>query len=302
MTFGLQSDQAAATRLVDLSLDRGINFFDTANAYNWGAAETMLGNALHGRRDRVILASKVGLKAGEGPDDSGLSRAAMLKGIEGSLKRLRTDYLDIYYLHAPDWGVPLEETLEVMDQLVRAGKVRYPGTSNYAGWQVCQMLWMSERQGYAPPLISQPMYSLLTRGIEQEYLAMCRQFGISTIAYSPLAAGLLTGKHQREKPIPGGRFDKVQLHYDRYWHAGCFEAVDELQAAAARAGRTMVDVSINWLLHHTPTDAIVLGAVSEAQLTENLDAFDKGPLTEDVTGAADAVWNKLRGVTPKYNR
>src|SRR5438067_844770 len=154
MTFGIQNDQAAATRLIDLCFDRGVNFFDTANVYSGGAAEIMLGNALKERRDRVILASKVRGKMGDAPDESGLSRAAILKAVDESLTRLRTDYLDIYYLHAPDWDVPIEETLEAMDRLVRAGKVRYPGTSNYAGWQVAEMLWIAERNGYKPAVVS----------------------------------------------------------------------------------------------------------------------------------------------------
>jgi aryl-alcohol dehydrogenase-like predicted oxidoreductase len=302
MTFGLQNDQAAANRLVDLCMDRGINFFDTANVYSAGAAETMLGNALKGRRDQVVLASKVRMKMGDAPDASGLSRAAILKAIDESLARLQTDYLDIYYLHAPDWDVPVEETLEAMDRVVRAGKVRYPAASNYAAWQVCQMHWIAERHAYQPPFISQPMYNLLARGIEQEYVAMCQQLGISILVYNPLAGGLLSGKQNRERPLPGTRFDKVPMYIDRYWHPAYFDAVDELRAAADAAGRSLVDVALNWLLHHTAAACVILGASSEEQLAENLDAFEKAPLSEDLLTVADGVWQKLRGITPKYNR
>ncbi len=302
MTFGLQNDASAAARMVGICLDRGVNFFDTANVYSMGAAETMLGKALKGRRDRVVVASKVRLAMGDGPEESGLKRAAIERAIEGSLRRLETDYLDIYYLHAPDWNTPIEETLETMDCLLRAGKVRCLATSNYAGWQVCQMQWISERMGYKPPVISQPMYNLLARGIEQEYVAMCRELGVSIVAYNPLAAGLLTGKQDRARPIPGTRFDLVPMHRDRFWHAEYFDAVEALGTVAQRAGRTMVDLSLSWLLHHTATDCIVLGASTPEQLNENLDAFDRGPLTEDVLAACDQAWQKLRGVTPKYNR
>jgi aryl-alcohol dehydrogenase-like predicted oxidoreductase len=302
MTFGLQNDQAAATRMVEICLERGVNFFDTANVYSMGVAETMLGKALKGRRDKVVLASKVRLAMGDGPEESGLSRAAITRAIEGSLQRLDTDYLDIYYLHAPDWSTPIEETLEMMDRLVRAGKVRYPATSNYAGWQVCQMHWICERRGYKPPVISQPMYNLLARGIEQEYVPMCKELGVSIVAYNPLAAGMLTGKQQRERPAPGTRFDLVPMHRDRFWHAAYFDAVEELRGVAERAGRRMVDLSLSWLLHHTATDCIVLGASNSEQLKENLDAFERGPLGEDVVAACDVVWQKLRGITPKYNR
>jgi aryl-alcohol dehydrogenase-like predicted oxidoreductase len=262
----------------------------------------MLGKALKGRRDRVVLASKVRLAMGDGPEESGLSRAAIARAIEGSLKRLGTDYLDIYYLHAPDWCTRIEETLETMDELVRAGKVRYPATSNYAGWQVCQMHWICERRAYKPPVISQPMYNLLARGIEQEYVAMCKELGVSIVAYNPLAAGMLTGKQRRDRPEPGTRFDLIPMHRDRFWHTAYFDAVDELRAAAERAGRRMVDLSLSWLLHHTATDCIVLGASNAEQLMENLDAFERGPLSEDVVAVCDAVWQKLRGITPKYNR
>jgi aryl-alcohol dehydrogenase-like predicted oxidoreductase len=302
LTFGMQADEAASARMVDLCLDHGVNFFDTANVYGFGVSETMLGSILKGRRDKIVLASKVRMKMGELPGESGLSRAAMLRAIDESLARLQTDYLDLYYLHAPDWEVPIEETLEAMDRLVRAGKVRYPAISNYAGWQVCQMLWISEKNRYRPPLISQPMYNLLARGIEQEYIPMCRQFGIAMVVYNPLAGGLLTGKQQRERPLPGTRFDKVPMYIDRYWHPAYFDAVDELRGIAEKAGRSMIDLSLNWLLHHTPTDCVILGASTPTQLQQNLDAFGRGPLPEDTVTACDAVWQKLRGITPKYNR
>jgi 1-deoxyxylulose-5-phosphate synthase len=302
MTFGKQSDQTLSTRLVDQCLDHGINFFDTANMYSTGVAETILGNALKGRRDKVVLASKVSFKVGDGPDDEGLSRAAMLKAIDLSLARLQTDYLDLYYLHAPDWNTPIEESLETMDQLVRAGKVRYPAISNYAAWQVVEMHWIGQRHGYKAPHISQPMYNLLARGIEQEYHAMCRRVGVATVIYNPLAGGLLTGKHQPERPIPGTRFDSNQLYLDRYWHPAYFEAVDELKAIADRAGRSLVDLALNWVQHHTPTDCIIIGASTAEQLAQNLEALGKGPLPQDVLAECDGVWNRLRGITPKYNR
>lgn len=303
MTFGTQTDETSARRMFDLCIDHGINFFDTANSYNAGAAETIVGNILKGRRDRVILASKVGRKMGEGPDDDGLSRAAMRKALDLTLRRLQTDHLDLFYLHVPDWNVPVEETLETMDEFVRAGKVRYPACSNYASWQVVQMVAISEKCGYRPPYVSQPMYNLLARGIEQEYLAMCKAMGVSTVVYNPLAGGLLTGKQQRERPIAGSRFDNNPLYLNRYWHPGYFDAVDELQAIAQRAGRSVIDLSLSWLRHHTPVDCVILGASRMDHLEQNLGAFEKGgPLPEDVLKAVDQVWQNLRGITPNYNR
>ncbi len=302
MTFGKQSDQALSTLLVDRCIDHGINFFDTANMYSVGEAETILGNALKGRRDKVVLASKVKFKMGDLPDDEGLSRAAILKAIDLSLSRLQTDYLDLYYLHAPDWNAPIEETLETMDRLVRAGKVRYLAVSNYAAWQVVEMHWICQRRGYQAPHVSQPMYNLLARGIEQEYLAMCKRFEVATVVYNPLAGGLLTGKHHQERPIPGTRFDANQLYLDRYWHPGYFYAVDRLKAIAEGAGRSLIDLSLNWVLYHAAADCVILGASTMEQLEQNLEAFGKGPLPADVVAACDGVWNNLRGITPQYNR
>ena len=302
MTFGSQADEAASIRMIDLCIDQGVNFIDTANVYNKGLAETITGKALKGRRNKVILASKVRGKMGEGPDESGLSKRAMMRAIEESLKRLQTDYLDLYYLHQPDYATPIEETLEAMEQLVRQGKVRHPASSNYSGWQVCRMLWIAEKSAYKPAWITQPMYNLLARGIEQEYLAMCKQFGIATVVYNPLAGGLLTGKHRQDTVIPGTRFDKNKLYQDRYWHTQYFNSVERLREIARGAGRSLVSLSLNWLLHHTTSDVVILGASSMAQLNENLAATEHGPLTEDVVKACDQVWHDLRGPLPVYNR
>jgi aryl-alcohol dehydrogenase-like predicted oxidoreductase len=303
MTFGSQTDEPTAQRMIDTCIAHQINFFDTANVYNHGAAETMLGKILKGRRDKVVLASKVRGKMGDAPDESGLSRSAILKAIDQSLQRLQTDYLDIYYLHLPDYDIPIEETLAAMDEVVRAGKVRYPASSNYAAWQVVQMLSISERNRYVPPLISQPMYNLLARGIEQEYVPMCKQFGVSMVVYNPLAGGLLTGKQHRERPLPGTRFDNNKMYQDRYWHPQFFDAVDELSAAAAKEGRTLIDLALSWLLDHTATDCVILGASKQEHLEQNLAAVEKSrPLSPSLLAVCDSVWEKLRGVTPKYNR
>jgi 1-deoxyxylulose-5-phosphate synthase len=274
MTFGAQTDARAAAEMVDACLARGVNFFDTANIYNRGESESILGQALGGRRRDVILASKVRGRMGDAPDESGLSRAAIERAVEESLRRLQTDYLDLYYLHQPDYDVPLDETLAATDALVRAGKVRYVASSNYASWQVCRMLWLAERHAWQPPGVAQQMYNLLARGLEQEFLPMAAELGVSTVAYNPLAGGLLTGKHRREEIAPGTRFDGNAMYQDRYWHGENFDAVAELQAVAAEAGRSLVSLALTWLLHHTPTDAVILGASKLEQLTENLAACD----------------------------
>jgi 1-deoxyxylulose-5-phosphate synthase len=303
MTFGGQTNEPAAIRMVERCLDAGINFFDTANSYNNGVSEMILGKALAGRRHRAIVASKVFNKWGDEEDQKGLSRAAIMRAVEATLNRLGMDYLDVYYFHQPDYATPIEESLHAMDQLVKEGKVRYPASSNFAGWQVVHMLWHAEKNGYKPAVITQPMYNVLARGIEQEYLPMVKQFGLSTIVYNPLAGGLLTGKQERQEPLPGTRFDKNRMYLDRYWHDEQFDAVEALRAVAEQDGRSLTSLSLNWLLRHSPADCVIVGASRMEQLEENLDIVEHGgPLSENALRTCDVVWDALRGVAPKYNR
>ena len=302
MTFGRPVEQAVADRMIGRCLDEGINFFDTANFYQLGGAEQMLGTALRGKRHDVIVSSKVQHKMGDGPDESGLSPAAIFRQVEETLRRLQTDYLDIYYLHAPDYDVPIEETLAAMEKLRHAGKIRYVGTSNYAAWQVCEILCVSQKNGFPLPVVSQPMYSLVARGIEQEYLPMARHFGVSSIAYNPLAGGLLTGKHDPRSITPGGRFDAAfwgfPLYQDRYWQPRTFEAIDALKQVAADAGRTLISLAYNWLLHHTLADGLLLGASRMEQFEQNLAFFREGPLGDDTVKACDEGLQRLHQKTP----
>ena len=300
MTFASQTDRAAAGRMVDLCLDRGINFFDTANVYNAGESERMVADVLGPRRPRIVLASKVGMKVGDHP--AGLKSGLIVKAAEDTLRRLKTDYLDLYYLHLPDWNTPIEESLSAMDQLVRQGKVRYPASSNFASWQVCQMLWLAEKNHYQPVRVTQPMYNVLARRIEDEYIACCQRFGVSTVVYNPLAGGLLTGKHKVEKPIPGTRFDGNQIYLDRYWNQLNFEAVARLTGIAAGSGRSLISLGLNWILHHSAADCLILGASRYEQLEENLRALDDGPMQAETVAECDTVWALVKGPGPKYNR
>lgn len=298
MTFGSQLDEAGSLRVVDAALDRGINFLDTANVYNNGISEQITGKALKGRRDKIILATKVRGKVGDAPEDIGLSARAIAKQIDASLQRLDTDYVDVYYMHMPDPATPIEESLEAISRLVDAGKVRHIAASNYAAWQMAEIQHISPR----PVKISQPMYNLLARGIESEYLPMCARYGVDTYVYNPLAGGLLTGKQIDAQPLPGTRFDGNQMYLDRYWHPAQFRAVEKLKQIAALAGRSMISVSLGWLLHHTPITGIILGASKLEQLEANLDASKDGPLPADTLQALNQVWAELKGVTPQYNR
>ncbi|MEZ5399599.1 MAG: aldo/keto reductase [Bryobacteraceae bacterium] len=302
MTFGGQTAEPEAARILDRVLAGGINFIDTANVYNKGAAEEYLGKLLGARRKNVVLASKVRGSMGPGSDESGLSKAAMLRAVDDSLRRLRTDYLDIYYLHQPDANTPIEETLETMDAIVRSGKVRYPAISNYAAWQAAQCRAIAAANGYRPIHIAQMMHNLIARGLEQEFVPFAKAYDVAIVAYNPLAGGLLTGKQNPEAPLAGTRFDNNQMYLDRYWHPDFFKAVDRLATIAKQAGRSLVSLSLNWLLHHTTTASVILGASRLDQLQENLAACEDGPLDPEVVKQCDTVWASLRGVTPKYNR
>lgn len=302
MTFGNQVDQSQAAAMVDYALDQGVNFIDTANVYNGGESERMLGNILKGRRKQVVLATKVGLKMGDAPEESGLSPRAIKKQIDESLRRLQTDYVDLYYLHQPDPHVAVGESLIAMHELVQCGKVRHIGASNYAAWQVVEMLWIAERNRLTPPTVAQPMYNLLARGIEQEFLPMCRGTGTAVVAYNPLAGGLLTGKHAARSPVPGSRFDTSTVYRERYWHAANFQALEQLQALADRWGRSVVGLALGWLWDQPLIDGIILGASSLAQLQDNLNVLGEGNLSDEARGECDRIWNTLRGVAPKYNR
>lgn len=302
MTFGSQTDAGTAAAMVDLCLERGIDFFDTANVYNQGLSEEILGEVLGDRRAEIVLASKVCNPMGDPVEYAGLSRGAIRRGIDDSLRRLGTDYLDIYYLHLPDHETPIEESLAALEELRTEGLIRYPATSNYSAWQMCEMLSICEREGWAKPWIAQPMYNLAARGIEQEYLAFTERYGISNVVYNPLAGGLLTGKQRPGAPLPGTRFDGNRMYLDRFWHDGYFHAVAEVETIARDADLTPVQLALGWLRAREGADCIILGASRIEHLEENLAAFHAPPLAADVLAACDGVWARLRGPTPNYNR
>jgi len=303
MTFGSQADLAESERITNRCFDAGINFFDTANVYNQGKSEEIVGRLLGARRKNVVLASKVRGAMGAPDGYVGLSRDAIREGIEASLRRLHTDYLDIYYLHQPDYDTPIEETLEVMEALRREGKIRYTATSNYSAWQICEIHGICEKNGYAKPWIAQPMYNLTARGIEQEYLAYTKRADITNVCYNPLAGGMLTGKQKKENaPLPGTRFDGNEMYLKRYWHDPFFGAVDDFKTIATAAGLSLVELAFAWVLQQKQAHCVIMGASRLEQLEQNLRALETSPLSDAQRKACDLVWQKLRGPTPIYNR
>ncbi|TQM13294.1 aldo/keto reductase [Pseudonocardia kunmingensis] len=303
MTFGTQVDEAEATAMVRTCREAGITMFDTSNNYGAGAAEQMLGRIVRPFRDEVVLATKFGSPVDQSdPEATGLSRRAVRRAVDDSLRRLGVDHIDVYYMHRPDRDTPVEETLEALDEVVRQGKVRYLGQSNFAAWQITEMLHLARANGWTEPLVSQPLYNLLGRRVEAEYAACSARFGLTNVTYNPLAGGLLTGKHRRDGwPEAGTRFSK-SLYRDRYWNDAQFDAVERLGEVAAGAGLTLVEMAFRWVLGRPLTDCMLLGASGVDQLRKNLDAVSGPDLAPDVLAACDDVWRGLEGVAPHYNR
>lgn len=299
MTFGGQADEATSKEMLDMALDAGVNFLDTANVYNDGESERIVGRLLQGRRDKVILATKVGNpKMADGP---ALTPEQIRLWISSSLKQLQTDYIDIYYFHRPDPVTPIEESLGAAWELVDQGLVKHLAVSNYSAWQIVEMQELAKDEGRDPVRISQPVYNLLARRIEDEYTACTTHRGVLNIVYNPLAGGLLTGKHaSTQNPAEGTRFSEKSTYRDRYWNQTQFDSVVALADIAKAAGLTLPQLAFRWLLAQPHVDSILLGASRPEQLRENLDACADGSLPEDVVEACDEVWERLRGAAPGY--
>ena len=302
MIFGQQVDEAESLKIMDLAFEKGINSFDTADGYAGGRSEEIVGKALKNKRHAVVLASKVYSKQGPGPNDSGLSREHILRAVENSLRRLDTDYLDIYYAHHPDPATPIEETLRAFDSLVQQGKVRYAACSNYRAGQLVRALAVSEQRNLARFDCIQTVYNLITRDIETELLPTCADEGVGVVVYNPLAGGLLTGKHIGNQPPPADtRFGQNPIYLERYWSPVNFTAVEHLKQIAAANNRKPAQFALAWVLGNPGIASAIVGASSAAQLAENLGALDV-KLSPDETKACDDVWLELRPPRFFYGR
>jgi len=301
MNFGARTPAPEAARLVARALERGVPFFDTANSYGNGEAERLLGQALRGRRAEVGLATKVGLARIRGKPE-GLSGGQVVRALEDSLKRLGTEYVDVLYLHAPDPSTPVEETLEAVHGLLRAGKVRHWGVSNHAAWQLLELNGLSEARGLPRPALSQVLYNLLVRQVEVEYLPFTRRHPLHTTVYNPLAGGLLSGRHVAGAPIPSGsRFDGNRLYQRRYWSERLFELAGRLKAVAEAAGLSLLELSYAWLAGRPGVDSVLVGPATVEHLDAALDACAKS-LPPEVVAKADDVYREWLGTDATYAR
>lgn len=302
MMFGGQTNEVDSLAIMDYAFEQGVNFWDTANVYNQGESERIVGKALKNRRDDIILATKVFGQMGEGLNDKGLSRRNILSSVDASLARLDTDYIDVYYLHAPDYETEIEETLETMTGLVKAGKIRYIGVSNFAAWQIADMLAVCDKRGYITPIITQNVYNAITRGIETELVPFLQAHKLGMAVYNPIAGGLLAGKHRPGKPAENTRFAGNEMYYKRYWSDDNFAAVEKLTEIAAAHNMSVLQLAMRWCASRSGVTSIISGVSKLAQIEQNIATLEGDFLNQEVLAACDAVWSSLAGTRFGYNR
>lgn len=302
MMFGKQTDEAESLKIMDYAFDNGINFFDTADLYNVGESERIVGKGLKGRRDKIILTTKVRGQMGEDPSNSGLSRRYIMSAVDASLKRLDTDYLDFYYMHAPDYDTALEETLDTMSGLVKSGKVRYIGISNYPAWQIADILAICDKRGYVAPVMTQNVYNAITRGIESELIPCVNEHKMGMVIYNPIAGGLLTGKHKAGKPEENTRFANAKAYFDRYWSDENFAAVEKLTEIAASHGMSILQLAMKWCAAQKSVISILTGVSRMSQLEQNIESIKGEPLDAGILAQCDEVWNSIAGARYSYFR
>ncbi|HKX43448.1 MAG TPA: aldo/keto reductase [Burkholderiaceae bacterium] len=287
---------AAARRIVDICLDAGVTLFDSADVYSNGESETILGAALQGRRDRAIISTKLALRSGDGPNDVGTSRHHLIAATDAALKRLGTDYIDILQLHAFDAMTPVEQVLATLADLVRAGKVRYVGVSNFSGWQLMKSLAAADRLGLPRYIANQTYYSLIGRDYEWELMPLGLDQGVGAIVWSPLGWGRLTGKVRRGQPLPAtSRLHETAGHAPPVDNERLYRVVDTLDEIALQTGKSVPQIAINWLLQRPTVASVLIGARDEAQLTHNL-----GALGWSLTREQIAQLDTASAVMPPY--
>ncbi|MDR0841471.1 MAG: aldo/keto reductase [Christensenellaceae bacterium] len=303
MMFGAQTDEADSLAILNYAYEHGVNFWDTADVYNQGESERIVGKALKGRRSEVLLATKVFCQMGTGLNSKGLSRRHILSAVDASLRRLATDYIDLYYMHLPDPETELEETLATMSGLVQTGKIRYIGVSNYAAWQIADMLAICDKRGYAAPIITQNVYNAITRGVEPELVPFLQAHKLGMAAFNPIAGGLLAGKHQPGQPQENTRFANSSMYYERYWSEENFAAIEKLTEIAADTGISILQLALSWCAGRPTVTSVISGVSRLSQLEQNIAALEKGPaLSADVLAACDGVWQALAGTRFGYIR
>jgi aryl-alcohol dehydrogenase-like predicted oxidoreductase len=291
-----QSDAAEARRLIDICLDAGVTLFDTADVYSDGASEEILGAAIKGRRDAVLISTKTGLPTGDGPLDWGVSRARLIGAVDAALRRLATDHIDLLQLHAFDASTPVEELMETLGQLIAAGKLRYAGVSNYPGWQLMKAQAHAAAHGLPRFVAHQVYYSLIGRAYEADLMPLGRDQGIGALVWSPLGWGRLTGRIGRGRPVPDdSRLRETEQFAPPVEQEQLYRVIDAIETVAAEIGKTVPEIAINWLLQRPTVSSVIIGARDEAQLRQNL-----GAVGWALTPAQIAVLDAASDVLPPY--
>jgi aryl-alcohol dehydrogenase-like predicted oxidoreductase len=282
--FGWWADEQASIAVINQAIDLGINFIDTADMYDRGRSEEFVGRAVKGKRANVVIATKFGYPMGDSPNERGGSRHYIMKAAEDSLRRLQTDYIDHYQIHLPDPTTPIEETLRALDDLVRAGKVRYIGCSNFTGWQLCEALWTSKVKNLHTFVTIQSRYNILERQIESEVVPCCQAYDIGVIPWGPLAGGFLTGKYPREdRSSVDGRLSGGNRLYENIFTRANWNRLAKLQAFAIEHGHTVVELAISWLLAKPWVSTVIAGARKAQQVSANVAAIEWKLTAEEIT-------------------
>jgi aryl-alcohol dehydrogenase-like predicted oxidoreductase len=272
--LGSKCDFDTSKRILHTALDLGVNFLDTANVYAATRSEEFIGEAIHDQRDRFVVATKVFGKVGDGPNDRGASRQHILRAVEDSLRRLKTDYIDLYQIHEWDTETPIDETLRALDDLVRAGKVRYIGASNFAAWQLCRANDLAEMRGWTAFVSVQPEYHMLERGIEAELVPYCKVFGVGILPYFPLAGGFLTGKYKRGQPAPKGSRGESSSYVQKYMTEAGYTLAEQLARFAEARRRSLTELALAWLLAQPQIACVISGATAPEHVAANVTAAD----------------------------
>ena len=301
MNFGKRTPKPEALQLIAYAEERSIGLYDTANAYNDGESERILGEAMKGKRERFLVATKVGFGRTAGKPE-GLSRSHIRDACDESLKRLGTDYVDLYYFHVPDHGTPIEESLEAIAELLAAQKIKRWAVSNYASWQILEMLPVADRLGMPRPSVAQQIYNPLIRQLDIEYFRFSRKYRLHTTIYNPLAGGLLSGKHLQDRStVSGSRFDNNAFYQRRYWSPALFEATEKLARIARAETKTLVQLVYAWAFRRPGVDSVLVGPASRAHLDAALEA-QSHVLARETLSAIDAVHRELVGTDTSYAR
>jgi len=302
MMFGGQTSKEDSLKILDYAFDNGVNFFDTADIYTKRQSEAIVGEALQGKRDQVVIATKVGGPNAQGANGKGLGRKHVLESIETSLKTLGTDYVDIFYMHFPDPETPMEESIQTMNTLIQQGKIRYYGVSNYPAWRICSMVEKAKEMGLQGPVVTETVYNAITRGADEEILPFVKEYNFGLTAYNPLAGGLLTGKHKKGQIAENSRFSLEKGYNLRYCKDKNFDAVEYLEGVAKEAGMSVLELATRWMVSVPEVDAPIIGVSKLEQIQQNIELVNNGKLDDELMKKCDEAWKIIKGDFYNYHR